>query len=136
MTISLTINSLLKVLTTSELLTGSFSLQWWWFNHRVLRTKSQSAKSKKRVQLEISTDQMLLHCLSSENIEQFVDNYQSFTSSKQFMKILNILSLTIRLLKSINNVRFINRFNFSPMMMIQSSLDHILRTKSQSDLVV
>lgn len=56
---------------------------------------------------------LLLHRLSSDNIEQFVDNYQLFTPSKQFMKILNILSLTIRLLKSINNVRFMNRFNFS-----------------------
>ena len=45
-------------------------------------------------------------------------------------KILNLLSIIHHQLDI--NVKIINRFNFSPTMMIQSSLDHVLRTKSQS----
>ena len=47
-------------------------------------------------------------------------------------KILNLLSIIHHQLDI--NVKIINRFNFSPTMMIQSSLDHVLRTKSQSDV--
>ena len=42
-------------------------------------------------------------------------------------KILNFLSIIHHQLDI--NVKIINRFNFSPTMMIQSSLDHVLRTK-------